>query len=510
MELAIVQYAWGKLAVFVFGTVLAIAGLRWFVVSRRASHGTVGNWLPLGLLCVVGAVGLILIGTLMAPRPSYHESASGRPRTSAMEAPIETVGVATDSSRPGSVVEDDSEVWRDIVHEQFEADIYPSSQIAATALARQIEPHIQFNVLPKFTSPSSIQIVTRTGLPDEHESAVRLAARLQTEFESPTAVTVGESSVSREPGRVLITLTMEPNTYRSKGDGQIEQARSLKATIDGELKTVAVMTRFIEKPWVAHFDEFVSARPDSTFLLARTPQFVTSPQAVLVAADERAVDAVVQLVMTPDRNRSTGEIRAGASILVRNQVRWMINSGLLVKDRFVQKLKRPYGEVWRGAALLEITPTQLQSLRTDVLLINQRTRSQAVSFVGGLLGIFVTVICLYVFLNQATKGYYQAKLVAWLSGAVVVAGLAFSLVRQDMTDADLVRPATEVSVDSSLGRPPTQPTAVPPVLKPRPARSQPASPPDTEPLPAKPVVKAPLNDAETNDEGRIDPASETP
>lgn len=506
---------------FIYGPLAGLAltiGLTWLVVSRRASRRSVtGGWIPLACLCVVGAVGLFLVVRLVGPRradaPSgapLFQSAIHRAAGHTAEMPSE---VASRNSGSTQVAVDASEIWRDVVDEQFDTNIYPSTILAARALGRQVAAHVSFSVLAKDASPTDIKVIDGFGLDDASQAAEALAGQLRAEFEVPTNIHPAHFQIPARissPGEVLVILRMPRQQTRVGapwGNSSRERAGTIQATVMGQRNSVSVATQFVDKPWVSQFDEFISRRPNSTFLLARTAKLCGTEQAAHLEANDRAAESVSKMITPLVLSAAgPGEIRSDIQAQLRSTSRWLISSGHLVKDRFAQKLTRPYGEVWREAVLVELTPTQINGLRSYAIEISQNRHRQSVTFHGGLLALFALVICLYVFLNQATKGYYRAKLAAWLSGGLVAMGLVFTLIWQAWSQPELVHgfprsvphsstastPIVEMNRDSSPVRPVT------PVSKPL-RQTEAASP-----LPAKPVVTPPLDEAEPKD-GGVDP-----
>jgi hypothetical protein len=85
-------------------------------------------------------------------------------------------------------------------------------------------------------------------------------------------------------------------------------------------------------------------------------------------------------------------------------------------DRFVQKLSRPYGDVWRVAVLYDVPTLAMEytGARTVITEVRQSHRRLLV-----LLFILTIIICGV--LNMVTYGYYRLQIsVGWV---VVVLGL---------------------------------------------------------------------------------------
>lgn len=497
------SFNWSILVIILFAGVVALPVLLSVFFRRATSHKKVTRtgWTTAGLVAG-GAVGLVVMLQLLR----QHESIDPQP------APLESVLRPAVHMEPPPIVasttadsQSDGEVWRDVVEEEFETDIYPSATVAARALAHQIVPMVPFRVLPKDVSPTRFTIVPDSGLPQESDFSIELASVLENRFTVPAKIGAAAARPSPISGHVIVTLTCPQKTTQASAPWSTDQPEitgSLKATVLGEAGEVAVMTKFIDKPWVAQFDQFVSTNPERNLLLSRSHRFAASTEAAFVLAEERGADGIAQMLM-PLVRQSGVQLIPDIEIQTRNTVRWLINSGVFVQDRFVQRLSRPYGDVYRAAILLEVKPDQLETLKGEIYTISrsrQREQHASVSFIGGAVVIFGVVTLLCLFLNHATRGYYRARLsaVCLCGGAVLIGGAAFWLTVA-RSEVDL---RTRLTVQDL-----TRQNAVP--TKPRsPAVSVPARP---VPTPPKVQVHAPqLEKAEDSDGGKIDPLPENP
>ena len=102
----------------------------------------------------------------------------------------------------------------------------------------------------------------------------------------------------------------------------------------------------------------------------------------------------------------------------------MVRSGDLVADRFSQRLSRPYGDVWREAILIDVTPARLAGF------YQQADEAESVAFssrTGRLLGfvaiMFIATI-LYFVLNAITRGYYRMPVVMIVGALVLLVVIA--------------------------------------------------------------------------------------
>lgn len=410
--------------------------------TRQKENGTTARstWLPMGLLGVGAAVGFILVIWLLRSHEvgiadQAPEQIVFRPDSNMTSLP--PIAVAVDAHSDG-------EIWRDVVDEEFDADIYPSSVIAARALARQLVPLVKSRVLPEDASPTGFTIVPESGLPNEGDIASELASVLQARFTVPAMI--GEATAvppAEGSGQILVSLTSPRKRSQASapwGSGQPEISGSLKATVPGETGEFELASQFIEKPWVAQFDQFASSNPQRNFVLARSDHFSASPESAFLIADQRGAESITRMLM-PLVQEGQVTLIPDIEIQTRNTIRWLIQSGVFVRDRFVQRLKRPYGDVYRAAVLFEVQPHQLETLRGEIYTISrnrQRDRQASVSFLGGAVVIFGVVTLLCLFLNQATRGYYRAKLSAvCLCGGAVLIGGAFLWINIAQSQVDL-------------------------------------------------------------------------
>ena len=91
----------------------------------------------------------------------------------------------------------------------------------------------------------------------------------------------------------------------------------------------------------------------------------------------------------------------------------------MIADRFITRLSRPYGHVYRAAILLDISPEQLVKIRASQAVASQLARSTfAMRLTGGLVLLAVAWL-LYGLLNALTRGYYRV-LAGLVAGGVVV------------------------------------------------------------------------------------------
>ena len=83
-----------------------------------------------------------------------------------------------------------------------------------------------------------------------------------------------------------------------------------------------------------------------------------------------------------------------------------------MKDEFVQKLHLPAtGQtVYRAAILVDASSSQLEKLHGSILPELHRNEIRVKRFGGGVMGMGIVICLVYLFLNWATRGYFQMNL----------------------------------------------------------------------------------------------------
>ena len=97
-----------------------------------------------------------------------------------------------------------------------------------------------------------------------------------------------------------------------------------------------------------------------------------------------------------------------------------MQGGRLVADKFIQRLERPYGAVWRCAVLVDGSSQMIQPLAVGVAGIERNRRVSLLRSAVSIAGMFAVICVLYFILNAATRGYY-----VWsLRAVMIVAAMA--------------------------------------------------------------------------------------
>jgi hypothetical protein len=165
---------------------------------------------------------------------------------------------------------------------------------------------------------------------------------------------------------------------------------------------MASVTRAESKPWVDDFPTFASTRDGARWIVGRSAFPCPSEAEALEAASR---DAREQLIT---RLRPLlGQPSDGASEL------WLqrrLARHLVIVDRSVSRVHRPYGDVWTEAVLVDAPPDLLSRLTREYEdWRNDRHRTTR-GAVASVFGLSIAILLIYTVLNAVTKGYFRGRL----------------------------------------------------------------------------------------------------
>ncbi|MEX0885909.1 MAG: hypothetical protein WD009_05670, partial [Phycisphaeraceae bacterium] len=237
--------------------------------------------------------------------------------------------------------------WAPEVNETFNADIYPSPEHAARALARWAAAQLQ--------DPSVVDVTTAEPRVDAGTVAA-FAEALRGELSGATVRVEGDPP--RQPGDapprvqlVLVSQAQRPTPPAAWGEGEAQHSGTLHATMSTTDRRDEAAAAFIDKPWVAEPSAFLSGNPARRWVIGRSPRFADSEAEALAMAQAAARTELLSRVAADTRE-------ATAAAVVRIDE--------FVADRFVQRLSRRYGHVWRAAVLVDASSDVLASLERSV------------------------------------------------------------------------------------------------------------------------------------------------
>ena len=295
----------------------------------------------------------------------------------------------------------------------FLADVYPSSEQAVCALATRLtkstagilEPNSQPVLRVMGQAPAGLEAqvaqILRRGLP---ASEVRFGKARTTERSIPPGVPKAVCGLQVDRG---------------------EQGRAQLA-LSGPGGHVTRSARFVTKPWAANFARFMGESSKSWILAESRSLAPSMVEAEQTALDDAAAQLLARLRDSIERGIAAGQFAPGARP-VHGELRQLIvaelRRGNLLTDRFTQRFRRPYGDVWKQSMLVDCSPAGVDKVAGSIMAqtAGQRNvaRSRWVRTATSIGGLAVLIFVVYLVLNAATKGYY-----VWVLRLAAIAVLA--------------------------------------------------------------------------------------
>jgi len=329
--------------------------------------------------------------------------------------------------------------WSEAMDRTFaEADLHPSAAAAARALAWRLADRLS-EVFSKTCEPKQIRVVddpAATELVDAFIDALRqqeigpvIARCSDSGFESTyegcdAAVRIEQPAPSTQ------------ETTDAPKSGRLQVTAWLATPTSLQRSRFRITANFADKRWVDDLAAFASAEPHREWLVAYSSKVTDSRQDAHQQALHAAAVKLRPYVRDYLRGESSRQMQRLADCpddVLDAQIETVLRSGPsdLIGDRFVQRVHRPYGDVWREALLIHASAEWIASMGVEAsnrlearqIYVVAQAGSERVWWMRTVLSIagLIALICvMYLFLNFATKGYY-----VWaLRGAAVVIAAA--------------------------------------------------------------------------------------
>ena len=294
-------------------------------------------------------------------------------------------------------------IWSEGIEDQFEANVYPSGISALLALAPRVAKQIPY-VMGELGPPETIVIYTGSLDVDIVEQFRDALSKLKPE--SKCRIEIG--NVALEPNEVGIRFTL---IYRNNSPVQYTYQEvpypypsgmslggegsnaTIQASISSGPRNMTERINYINKSWAEDFSTFINRHPDKQYVVAKSNETSIAPEEADRQAMQNACYQVDQLAPNL-HNISSKDI---------------LDSGVVV-DKFVQSFNGTAGKIWRQAVLLDVSPPKLDHLAAVISGAAHARSTTLARMVFSIIGLFVLITIVYVFLNAATKGYYSWSL----------------------------------------------------------------------------------------------------
>lgn len=378
------------------------------VVSVRAKS----VW-PIALLGALFVAGLLLLFL-------------GRVRTS-QQAVTRVIDLNQQYSRHTGRPSRSMTSWDAVDTKQFRTNIFPSVESAAKDIAKQIptilnEMHGNSSELTKLklqaTVASTMPVKAVTSFQNELESLLPdVTFRLAESTNQPKTDDDSTSNSKDVADPKILNIELNQKAVSSATAGWANNEESESGTLSCAIQSIqgsrSISVDYIEKPWIGQPDQFMNTYPSRTFVVGVSPTLAESPE----AADQSAFESLQHINLETTVNGEPLPIAIHESLIV---------------DRFLQKLERPYGDVWRQAILLDLTGPEAETMKAKAIARlhrqkYQQTAQTSESWFHGLIliAVFAATAVIGVVLNLVTEGYFRGRIAATVTAFAIAAAIAF-------------------------------------------------------------------------------------
>lgn len=369
-------------------------------------------------LAVVGVFGVLAVAALFTVRVSVQKANDSRvaeviPHSALLASDDVVVGRPVDTSQWKGAA------WDPDITRRFLADKYPSAPSAATGLTHHLvrtwKEQTGSNAIPARVKVCGF---SATGVLAAIDAAVReewpgVPVEISPQTSEPvTAERVATTLPAGDEAVAQATVVLEAQVLATVSDDLGPPVRwgSLQVVLNPATHRLSAVGEWSDKPWLDDLPAYRSKLAASGERLDLLVGYSQGLAATPVEAHRGAVASAAQLLRTELARRVPGAVVPDAAALEVYAQRGL-------RDEFVQLLRRPYGDVYRAAVLVSVSPDMLATQRMGDVR----------GTLARLVGLLLLTVLVYLFLNAATKGYYvwSVRLVAV---AVAVVGLGLVLI----------------------------------------------------------------------------------
>ncbi len=313
---------------------------------------------------------------------------------------------------------------------KFQADVYPSPQAAAGALAGQLLEQLDA-VVPEGVTVKQVKVCGNSDPAVLSELASTVRAQL-----GWAKITVQPTGAASKPAdhtdqQMIVVQIDHSSSGRHETNTESSETKTmLRVSLTGAAGQMQRDTMVLDKPWVENLDQFESSRqPRRNFVVGYSRQLCSSPAQ---AGRDAIKDAVARLETHIRRQLGSGitgrwpGFAGDDTEWLQDRIETELRTGQFIVDRFSQKFQRPYGQVWRQAVLVDASPENIAKLANGCMAMLTASRASIFQTALSIFGLMVLICLVYLFLNAATRGYYVWSLrVAGM--AILVIGVVLAV-----------------------------------------------------------------------------------
>jgi hypothetical protein len=311
-------------------------------------------------------------------------------------------------------------IWSEGIEEKFKADVYPSKMSAVRSLGRQIKLPVKL-LLGDQKIPNKIIILRDENYPeliDEFAKIVRL------EYPEIPCEIISVNSYSGKPDlpdevsillKIVDTKEVAPWQKNSFEPGVAGKGK-IEAMVVVQNGNSTISEQYMEKPWLENFSHFANLQSNKQYIVARSNESSLIPE----QANQQAINDAWRQLNPFIAGELNNKLTFNRSVTFYPDS--IINSGMIV-DKFVQSFDGTAGKIWREALLLDVSADKLQRLTDNIAGISRSRINNWAQIIFSILGMLLLITVVYIFLNAATKGYYNWSL--RIVGAILALILLF-------------------------------------------------------------------------------------
>jgi hypothetical protein len=289
----------------------------------------------------------------------------------------------------------------------FPPDVYPSRQSAVRALAARLPAAI--------SQISEHPAELRFALGDEPALSEPVTDALHRHFPGVGITELGQDDGAPSERQVFLRMTItsdppKPPRRTPKGTVQLTLAAASRAT--------SISTKFTECPWADDLAGYINDHPGHTWIVARSSAPCCSPGDAAQVAETEAATALASLIHRELPASAAPVSLEDSDALLLSDIR----RSLPVKDRFVQRFQRPYGNVWSESILLDASPQWLEEVQRRHVYSLHARHTRMGTIVGSTGIVLAAILVAYLFVNAVTQNYFTGRLrfAAILSAMIAV------------------------------------------------------------------------------------------
>jgi hypothetical protein len=192
------------------------------------------------------------------------------------------------------------------------------------------------------------------------------------------------------------------------------------------LAAIGLWARAEAKPWVEDFAAFASSSGAKQWIVGRADAPCLSEAESFQAASRDACGQL--LARLRERLPRTDDVRNEGWL--RRRLAQELSAGSLVADRSVSLVRRPYGEIWSEAILVDASGERLSKIERDYSMWLNKQQQAKRGTAASIAGLSLVILIIYSGLNAVTRGYFRGRLRAGAAMTMILSVMAlYSLIR---------------------------------------------------------------------------------